>query len=97
VVTLADDDIDGSALSVHLEIRRAGAVVFAGDTNTANMNRRLEDLAAYLGRHNEFPYGAVLLTGTGIVPGDDFTLRDGDVVAVQIEAIGTLTNTVRLL
>lgn len=97
VITLAGDDVDGSALTVRLTIRRGGAVIFEGETNTSKMNRHLAELAGYLGRHNDFPYGAVLLTGTGIVPEDDFTLRDGDVVAVEIEGIGTLANTVRAL
>ena len=77
VITLADENIDGSALDVRLETRRAGATVYEGETNTSSMNRGLAELAAYLGRHNDFPYGAILLTGTGIVPGDDFTLQDG--------------------
>ena len=59
------------------------------------MHRRLEELVGFLGRYAEFPYAVLLLTGTGIVPGDDFTLRDGDEVAIEIEAIGTLRNPVR--
>jgi 2-dehydro-3-deoxy-D-arabinonate dehydratase len=97
VITLAGADVDGSALNVRLSIERAGVAVFEGETDTSNMNRSLPELAAYLGRCNEFPHGAVLLTGTGIVPGDEFTLQDGDIVSVEIEGIGTLTNTVREL
>jgi 2-dehydro-3-deoxy-D-arabinonate dehydratase len=53
------------------------------------------ELAAYLGRYNDFPYGALLMTGTGIVPHDGFTLQDGDEVLITVEAIGTLRNVVR--
>jgi 2-dehydro-3-deoxy-D-arabinonate dehydratase len=96
-ITVAGDDVDGSALTVRMIVQRQGAVEYEGETNTSNMNRRLAELAAYLGRHSDFPYGAVLLTGTGIVPGDDFTLCDGDVVTIEIQAIGRLVNTVRAL
>jgi 2-dehydro-3-deoxy-D-arabinonate dehydratase len=54
----------------------------------------LETLASYLFRSNRFPHGAFLLTGTGIVPDDNFTLEAGDVVSIRIEHIGTLTNKV---
>lgn len=97
VITLVDGGVDGSALVVHLTIRRGGEIAFEGESNTANMNRRLDELAGYLGRHNDFPHGAVLLTGTGIVPGDDFTLQDGDTVSVEIENVGVLVNPVRTL
>jgi len=97
VITLAGAEVDGGALDVRLVIEREGAAVFEGETNTSNMNRGLADLAAYLGRYSQFPDGAVLLTGTGIVPGDDFTLRDGDVVTVEIDGVGSLVNQVRRL
>lgn len=97
VITLSGAEVDGGALNVRLVIEREGAAVFEGQTNTSNMNRDLADLAAYVGRHSQFPYGAVLLTGTGIVPGDDFTLNDGDVVTVDIDGIGSLVNPVRRL
>ena len=69
---------------IHLEITRDGATVFAGDTNTAQMKRAFEDLAAYLLRELDFPHGVFLMTGTGLVPPDDFTLTPGDVVTVQV-------------
>jgi 2-dehydro-3-deoxy-D-arabinonate dehydratase len=95
VITLADEDVNPLDLSIHLIIRRAGRVAFEGQTSTGKMHRRLSDLGAYLGRYYDLPNGAVLLTGTGIVPGDDFTLRDGDEVAIEIESIGALCNPVR--
>ena len=58
------------------------------------MARPLEDLVDWLGRDNEFPDGVILLTGTGVVPPDDFTLPAGDVVSITIDGIGTLTNPV---
>jgi len=58
------------------------------------MRRTPEELVGYLFRDNSFPSGCYLLTGTGIVPGRDFTLRDGDVIAIRIDGIGTLTNRV---
>jgi 2-dehydro-3-deoxy-D-arabinonate dehydratase len=97
VITLAGEAVDGGALNVRLVIQREAINVFEGETNTSNINRGLADLAGYLGRYSQFPYGAVLLTGTGIVPGDDFALRDGDVVTVEIDGIGTLVNPVRRL
>ena len=58
------------------------------------MARPLEDLAQWLGRDNSFPHGAVLLTGTGVVPPDDFALAPDDVVSIEITGIGRLTNLV---
>ena len=95
VITLADEQLDGQNLAIRLTISRDNAPVFEGTTNTNRMQRRLVDLAAWLGRDNDFPAGALLLTGTGIVPGDEFTLHDGDDVAIEIEGIGVLHNHVR--
>jgi 2-dehydro-3-deoxy-D-arabinonate dehydratase len=94
-ITLADDRINARNLAIRLTINREGAVIFQGETGTAKMRRSLTELADYLGRYNDFPHGALLFTGTGIVPGDDFTLQDGDDVAIEIEAIGILRNLVR--
>ena len=58
------------------------------------MARTFEDLISWLSRENSFPHGVFLLTGTGIVPGDDFTLAPGDVVEIRIDGIGTLRNPV---
>jgi 2-dehydro-3-deoxy-D-arabinonate dehydratase len=81
-------------LSVALTIERGGAVVFQGESSTGLIRRPLEYLIGYLGRDQTFPHGVVLLTGTGIVPGNDFTLQPGDVVTITIDPIGTLTNPV---
>lgn len=79
-------------ITVDLEIRRGNEVVFAQSTSAAEMARRFEDLVGWLGRDNTFAAGAFLMTGTGIVPGSDFTLHPDDVVDVTIADIGTLSN-----
>ena len=79
---------------IKVTIRRGGATVFEGATSLAQMKRRLDELVAYLFRDNSFPDGVFLMTGTGTVPPDDFTLRSGDEVAIEIPPIGTLRNVV---
>jgi 2-dehydro-3-deoxy-D-arabinonate dehydratase len=82
-----------------LEIRMliaegTGRQVFAGETSTARMRRSIPDLVEWLLRDNPVPPGSVLLTGTGLVPPDEFTLRPGHVVEIHVPGIGTLTNPV---
>ena len=74
-------------LPIDLEIERDGAVAFAGETATSRMKRAFPDLADYLMRELAFPYGALLMTGTGIVPPDEFTLRRGDLVRITIDGM----------
>ena len=81
-------------LEIRLRIVRAGRVAFEGSTSTNQLNRSLSELCAYLGRCNSFPAGAILLTGTGVVPPDEFTLAPNDTVVIGIEGVGELTNTV---
>lgn len=71
-----------------------GAVLFAGKTSTARMRRSFQELVDWLLRDNPVPPGSVLLTGTGIVPPDDFTLAPGQVVEIRVPEIGTLRNPV---
>ncbi len=73
---------------------RSGNEVFRGNTDADQMARSFEDLISWLGKENDFPHGAVLLTGTGIVPPDEFTLENGDEVSITVAGIGTLTNPV---
>ena len=80
---------------IRLEIERDGELAFSGATSTARMARRFEDLIAWLGRDQTFPHGVILLTGTGVVPPDDFTLEPGDSVRITIDGLGTLENPVR--
>jgi len=82
-----------------LEIRiriadAAGSELFAGETSTARMRRTFPELVEWLLRANPVPAGSVLLTGTGLVPPDDFTLEPGHVVEIHVPGIGTLTNPV---
>ena len=79
---------------IGIAITRGGAAVFEGATSLAAMKRTPGELVDYLYRDNSFPAGCLLLTGTGIVPPDAFTLAAGDRVAITIEPIGTLVNTV---
>lgn len=82
------------ASMISISIRRDGTGVFAGETEVAQIKRSFDELAAYLFRENEFPNGAYLMTGTGVVPGADFTLQSGDRIRITVEGIGTLENTV---
>ncbi len=88
---------DPSALAVEVRVTRAGATVFEGSTTTARMHRSVADLVSHLVAAQDFPAGAVLSTGTGIVPGLEFTLLEGDEVEVTVEHVGTLTNPVGTL
>ncbi len=80
--------------AINLRIVRAGAVAFEGTTTTGQIKRGFDELAGWLCRESSFPAGVYLLTGTGIVPPDEFTLASGDEIAITIDGIGTLTNTV---
>ena len=75
-------------------ISRGGKVAFEGKTSTNQMHRTFEDLVEYLFRYQTFFHGVFLMTGTGIVPPNDFTLEDGDHVSITIDGIGTLENPV---
>lgn len=88
------DDPLPPATAITIEIRRNHAAVFSGSTQLAQMKRTLAELGEYLFRDNSFPHGTYLLTGTGIVPPDTFTLVSGDEIRITIEPIGTLVNTV---
>jgi len=79
---------------ISLDIRRAEATVFEAKTSLSRLKRRPEELVAWLYRESSFPHGCVLLTGTGIVPPNDFTLEPGDEVRITIDGIGTLRNPV---
>ena len=93
-VLLPEQPIDRKSFVISLTIARGGQRVFEGQTDAGEMARSLEELVAWLGREYALPDGALLLTGTGVVPPDDFTLAAGDEVAITIAGIGTLTNPV---
>jgi 2-dehydro-3-deoxy-D-arabinonate dehydratase len=94
VITLASSMPAPESIGIKMEIERRSAVVFRGETSIARMARRFDDLVDWLGRDNLFPAGVILLTGTGIVPPDDFTLAAGDLVRITIDGIGSLANPV---
>ena len=80
--------------AITMAVRRRGATVFDGATTLSQMRRTPGALVEWLYRETTFPAGCVLLTGTGVVPPDDFTLQPGDEVAIEIAPIGRLVNTV---
>ncbi len=75
------------------EIVRKGGIVFSGSTTIAQMKRKPEELAGWLFKEDTFSQGAFLMTGTGVVPPDDFCLQAADEVRISIDGIGTLSNT----
>jgi len=93
-ITLAEAMPPAAEIGIRLTIRRSGQLAFEGATDIGQMARSLDDLIGYLGRDQSFPTGAFLLTGTGVVPGNDFTLQPGDEVAIAIDGIGELVSPV---
>jgi 2-dehydro-3-deoxy-D-arabinonate dehydratase len=79
---------------ISIEILRKNIKVFGGKISISQMKRKHTELVAYLFRETSFPEGCLLMTGTGIVPPDDFTLNQGDVISISIEHIGKLVNIV---
>jgi 2-dehydro-3-deoxy-D-arabinonate dehydratase len=94
VITLAGTMPPLERVAIRLAIERRGARVFEGDTTLAAMARTFDDLVSWLGHDNSFPTGVILLTGTGIVPPDEFHLQAGDLVIIEVTGIGRLTNLV---
>lgn len=94
VIALPWELADPNNAAIDLTIMRDGAVAFEGATNTNQLHRTLADLIEYLFRDNDFPFGAILMTGTGIIPPSEFSLQDGDIVDITIAGIGTLSNPV---
>jgi 2-dehydro-3-deoxy-D-arabinonate dehydratase len=86
---------DIGSLAITASVIRGDQVVWHGETSTARLHRSAGELVEYLFRHASFPHGAILSTGTGLVPGLDFTLLDGDEVRIEIAGLGSLTNIVR--
>ncbi len=82
------------ATNIHLDIKRNSAVVFEGSIALSQMKRTPQELVGFIYRESSFPHGCLIMTGTGIVPGSDFTLQSGDEINISIDNIGTLTNTV---
>jgi 2-dehydro-3-deoxy-D-arabinonate dehydratase len=93
-ITLVSDMPPAASIGIRMEIERNGSLIFQGETSAARMARRFDELIDWLGRDNVFHTGVLLLTGTGIVPADDFSLKQGDMVRITIDGIGVLANPV---
>jgi 2-dehydro-3-deoxy-D-arabinonate dehydratase len=94
LITLAESMPKLSEVEIRLVIQRGGKPAFEGSTTLAQLNRTPESLVEWLGKEIDFPDGVLLLTGTGIVPPDEFNLSPGDTVDITIGGIGTLSNPV---
>lgn len=86
------ETLPGPSTVIAIEILRRQQTVFAGETTVGQIKRPLASLAAWLYRDNAFPSGSYLMTGTGIVPSDTFTLQPGDEIRITVEPVGTLVN-----
>lgn len=91
-VWIPEGPVDRPNTKIVLTIQRQGKTAFTGETDLDHMKRGFEELIDWLTRENDLAAGAFLLTGTGVVPPDDFTLKNGDQVSIAITSIGTLTN-----
>lgn len=96
-IQVGETETEAREWKIKIEIQRNGEKVFAGETSVGQIKRRFEELAGFLFRSQSLPHGAVLLTGTGIVPADTFTLRERDEIKIEITGIGWLRNTVMLV
>jgi 2-dehydro-3-deoxy-D-arabinonate dehydratase len=93
-IYLTDKPLDPNT-EINLLITRNNENVFEGNIRINQIRRSFEELVSFVYRECSFPAGALIMTGTGIVPGQDFTLRSGDEIRISIDNIGTLVNTVR--
>ncbi len=92
-ILLASEDLPSST-EIKMEIVRGGKTAFSGETTLAARKRSAESLVSFLCRQCSFPHGAFLMTGTGIIPEDSFTLHAGDEIRISVGGIGTLVNPV---
>lgn len=93
-IYVTDKPLPGGTM-IFLDIYRNGKKVFSGEIGINQMKRTPEELVSYVYKECSFPHGALIMTGTGIVPGNDFTLKSGDEIRISIDHIGTLINIVR--
>src|SRR5438093_2962851 len=93
-IVMGASEAEARDWKIQLQVRRAGDVVFKGETFVGQIKRPFDELAGFLVRSQVFPHGAILLTVTDIVPPDNFTLRPDDAVRISISGIGTLENPV---
>jgi 2-dehydro-3-deoxy-D-arabinonate dehydratase len=92
-IYVTDQPLDKNT-SIHLEINRDNKTVFEGSIAISQMKRTPQELVSFVFRECSFPHGCLIMTGTGIVPEHDFTLKSGDEIKISIEGIGTLVNEV---
>ena len=85
-------EIDEAVFPIKVSIMRAGAEVFVGESSSAQMKRNFPELVEWLFKTLPMPEGAIVLTGTGVVPDSSFTLHVGDIVDISIQGLGTLSN-----
>jgi len=93
-LVLGPDEETVRGWTIGVSIHRSGKIVFEGETSINQIKRSFDELANYLYRSQTFTSGAVLLTGTGVVPDDDFTLEEGDQVVIKVSGVGELSNPV---
>jgi 2-dehydro-3-deoxy-D-arabinonate dehydratase len=93
-ILLAEPSQDIRSATIRCSITRGGATVFSGETKVSQIKRPFEELVGYLFRNQTFPNGVILLTGTGIVPANEFSLAPSDSVRIEIDGIGVLENPV---
>jgi 2-dehydro-3-deoxy-D-arabinonate dehydratase len=93
-ITVGESEEEARSWRIALKVQRDGHLVFSGETSVGQLKRSFTELAEFLFRCQVFDQGAVLLTGTGVVPPDDFTLQPGDSIRIDISGIGTLENSV---
>jgi len=93
-IYVTDKPLDRNTM-IYLDINRENKKVFEGSVAISQMKRTADELVSFVYRECSFPNGSLIMTGTGIVPGSDFTLKSGDEIKISIDHIGTLINTVR--
>jgi 2-dehydro-3-deoxy-D-arabinonate dehydratase len=96
-IVLGVDEQEARGWAVAITIDRGGCEVFSGQTRIDQIKRSFTELTDHLWRSQSFPHGVVLLTGTGVVPDESFTLAPGDRVTIAIDGIGTLSNSVTIV
>jgi 2-dehydro-3-deoxy-D-arabinonate dehydratase len=92
-IYVTDQQLDSNT-NIRLEINRNNQNAFEGNVAISQMKRTPKELATFVFRECSFPYGCFIMTGTGIVPGNDFTLKSGDEIKISIDGIGQLVNVV---
>ena len=93
-ITVGASEEEAREWEISLSIERGGEAVFEGSVSVNQIKRSFTELAQYMNQSQMFPFGSALLTGTGIVPNDDFTLEVGDRISIHISGIGCLINDV---